>query len=119
MGIIKFVSIDPHRIIVTGRLKHFISAFGEHVIAEEVESAMCIASEKEGAGVIEFHVAPQVNPEPKAANTTRPADGKCMIKKLTSFGEQVPRTGTAARAWDCIDAQVSIDDQGHIDDQGR
>jgi hypothetical protein len=61
--IIKFVSIDPYRIIVTGRLKHFISAFGEHVIAEEVESAMCIAAEKEGAGVLEFHVAPQVNPE--------------------------------------------------------
>ena len=60
--IIKFVSVDPYRIIVAGRLKHFISAFGEHVIAEEVESAMSIAVKKEGIEVLEFHVAPQVNP---------------------------------------------------------
>jgi hypothetical protein len=59
---IKFVSKDPFRIIVTGRTKHFISAFGEHVIAEEVEEALRIASEGLDVQVNEFHVAPMVNP---------------------------------------------------------
>lgn len=55
---IKFVSLDPYRIIVSGRIKHFISAFGEHVIAEEVEYAMRMASEKFNVRTIEFTVAP-------------------------------------------------------------
>lgn len=59
---VKFVSKDPYRIIVTGRTKHFISAFGEHVIAEEVEDALRIASEGTNVQVNEFHVAPMVNP---------------------------------------------------------
>lgn len=58
---IKFVSLKPHRIIVTGRIKHFISAFGEHVIAEEIESALKMATEAEPAEITEFTVAPQVN----------------------------------------------------------
>lgn len=60
---VKFVSKNPHRIIVTGRIKHFTSAFGEHVIAEEVDYVMKLATEKFGLKVKEFHVAPQVNPE--------------------------------------------------------
>ena len=60
---IKFVSKDPHRIVVTGRIKHFISAFGEHVIGEEVEAALLKSSEQENINIIEFTVAPQVNPE--------------------------------------------------------
>lgn len=59
---IRFVSTRPYRIRVTGRIKHFISAFGEHVIAEEVENALKHAVEKTGAEVIEFTVAPQVSP---------------------------------------------------------
>ena len=59
---IKFVSTDPHRIVVTGRIKHFTSAFGEHVIAEEVEGALNDAMQQMGGLVTEFHVAPQVNP---------------------------------------------------------
>lgn len=59
---IKFVSKAPYRIKVTGRIKHFISAFGEHVIAEEVEKALNIAIGKRGGSIAEFHVAPQVNP---------------------------------------------------------
>ncbi|MFN3940113.1 MAG: GH3 auxin-responsive promoter family protein, partial [Chitinophagales bacterium] len=59
---IKFVSLNPHRIVVTGRVKHFISAFGEHVIGEEVEFALMTAANKFGAIVKEFTVAPQVNP---------------------------------------------------------
>lgn len=60
---VKFVSTDPYRIVVTGRIKHFISAFGEHVIGEEVEFALIKAAEEAGAVVSEFTVAPQVNPE--------------------------------------------------------
>ncbi|MFN8276487.1 MAG: GH3 auxin-responsive promoter family protein [Chitinophagales bacterium] len=60
---VKFVSLQPYRIVVTGRVKHFISAFGEHVIAEEVEYAMQQAAHALGAQVAEFTVAPQVNPE--------------------------------------------------------
>ena len=59
---VKFVSLAPYRIIVSGRIKHFISAFGEHVIAEEVEFAMKAASEKFNLKIVEFTVAPQVNP---------------------------------------------------------
>lgn len=60
---VKFVSKNPYRIVVTGRIKHFTSAFGEHVIAEEVDAVMKLATEKFGLKVKEFHVAPQVNPE--------------------------------------------------------
>lgn len=61
---IKFVSKNPYRIIVSGRIKHFISAFGEHVIGEEVEKAMQYTCEKfPGTGIVEFTVAPQVTPE--------------------------------------------------------
>lgn len=55
---VKFVSLHPYRIIVTGRVKHFISAFGEHVIGEEVEYAMMKAAAEMNASVIEFTVAP-------------------------------------------------------------
>jgi hypothetical protein len=58
---VKFVSLSPYRIIVTGRIKHFTSAFGEHVIAEEVEAALQEASLGENIQIIEFTVAPQVN----------------------------------------------------------
>lgn len=58
---VEFVSIDPYRIIVSGRIKHFISAFGEHVIGKEVEAAMILACEKTNADVVEFTVAPQVD----------------------------------------------------------
>ncbi|MBR76729.1 MAG: hypothetical protein CMD36_02260 [Flavobacteriales bacterium] len=59
---IKFVSLDPYKIIVTGRIKHFTSAFGEHVIGEEVDFAINKAINKLSAEIVEFHVAPMVNP---------------------------------------------------------
>lgn len=59
---VRFVSLDPPRIKVTGRIKHFTSAFGEHVIAEEVEKAMQQAGQKFNLIVNEFHVAPQTDP---------------------------------------------------------
>jgi hypothetical protein len=59
---VSFVSTKPYRLIVTGRVKHFISAFGEHVIGKEVEEAMHHACTELGVTVVEFTVAPQVNP---------------------------------------------------------
>jgi hypothetical protein len=58
---VKFISKDPYRIVVTGRIKHFISAFGEHVIGEEVEHSIKCAMEKfPEVELVEFTVAPQV-----------------------------------------------------------
>jgi hypothetical protein len=60
---IKFVSTNPYKILVTGRIKHFISAFGEHVIGEEVENAMRFAMERNPeVAISEFSVAPMVAP---------------------------------------------------------
>jgi hypothetical protein len=57
---VKFVSIDPYRIIVTGRVKHFISAFGEHVIGEEVEAAILEVAGAMNTSIVEFTVAPKI-----------------------------------------------------------
>lgn len=59
---VKFVSKKPYRIIVSGRIKHYTSAFGEHVIGEEVENALKVGMEKCGGSVKEFHVAPKIKP---------------------------------------------------------
>lgn len=58
---VKFVSTDPYRLVVTGRTKHFISAFGEHVIGEEVEYSILKAAEEEHVHITEFTVAPFVS----------------------------------------------------------
>jgi hypothetical protein len=58
---IKFVSLDPYRIVVTGRIKHFISAFGEHVIAEEVEHALLSIADQYKLPITEFTVAPFIS----------------------------------------------------------
>ena len=60
---IEFISLKPYRIIVTGRIKHFISAFGEHVIGKEVEHALNAATQGTKISVNEFTVAPQTNPK--------------------------------------------------------
>lgn len=59
---IQFVSKNPYRIIVSGRVKHFISAFGEHVIGKEVEESILPVAQASGAQLVEFTVAPQVTP---------------------------------------------------------
>ena len=60
---VKFVSLNPYKIIVSGRIKHFISAFGEHVIGEEVEKAMKFATDRHPeVEIVEFTVAPMVAP---------------------------------------------------------
>jgi GH3 auxin-responsive promoter len=57
---VKFLSTNPYRIIVSGRTKHFISAFGEHVIGEEVEYALLKAAKEENVQIVEFSVAPYI-----------------------------------------------------------
>lgn len=59
---IAFTSTKPYRVVVTGRIKHYISAFGEHVIGKEVEEAIQKAIEGTEVSVNEFTVAPQINP---------------------------------------------------------
>jgi|TARA_B110000444_G_scaffold29340_1_gene24440 hypothetical protein len=60
---VSFVSLIPHRLIVTGRYTHFISAFGEHVIAGEVENSLKKATEEHAFKINEFTVAPNINPK--------------------------------------------------------
>jgi hypothetical protein len=87
---IRFISKDPYRILVTGRIKHFISAFGEHVIGEEVEKAMKFTMEKfPGTELIEFTVAPQVSPADGLPHhewfvefSNPPADREAFAKEL-------------------------------------
>ena len=60
---VQFTSLKPYRVIVSGRIKHYISAFGEHVIGKEVEEALKEAMEGTSVRVNEFTVAPQITPE--------------------------------------------------------
>lgn len=57
---VRFVSTNPYRLVVTGRIKHYISAFGEHVIGEEVEYAIMNAAKDHGAHITEFTIAPAI-----------------------------------------------------------
>ncbi len=57
---VRFLSTDPYRLVVTGRVKHFISAFGEHVIGEEVEYAIMNAAREHDVQVTEFTIAPRI-----------------------------------------------------------
>ncbi|MES2487336.1 MAG: GH3 auxin-responsive promoter family protein [Bacteroidota bacterium] len=60
---VAFTSVAPYRVVVTGRIKHYISAFGEHVIGKEVESALNEAMQGTDITVNEFTVAPQITPD--------------------------------------------------------
>ncbi len=77
---VMFTSLKPYRVVVTGRIKHYISAFGEHVIAKEVETALQEATAATDALVTEFSVAPQINP----------AEGLSYHEWLIEF-EQAPK----------------------------
>jgi GH3 auxin-responsive promoter len=86
---VKFLSTDPYRLVVTGRTKHFISAFGEHVISEEVEAALLQAAAEENIPITEFTVAPKISTDAGKSyhewfiefeNT--PADMKAFSKKV-------------------------------------
>ncbi len=94
---VKFVSLNPPRIVVTGRVKHFISAFGEHVIGEEVEKAMKQAMAKHPeVELVEFTVAPQVNPRAGLPHhewlvefATPPKDWAAFAKDLNNNLQQL------------------------------
>ncbi|MCZ8228342.1 GH3 auxin-responsive promoter family protein [Flavobacterium sp.] len=60
---VQFTSLKPYRVIVSGRIKHYISAFGEHVIGKEVESALQEAIQNTNIRINEFTVAPQITPK--------------------------------------------------------
>ncbi|HPE09349.1 MAG TPA: GH3 auxin-responsive promoter family protein [Saprospiraceae bacterium] len=60
--VVTFTSVDPYKIVFTGRVTHYISAFGEHVIGKEVEDSLKEAIGDTGVKIAEFSVAPQVNP---------------------------------------------------------
>ena len=66
---VRFVSLAPHRVVVTGRIKHYLSAFGEHVIGEEVEAVLREATRQHPeTEVVEFTVAPLVSDDPAVAS---------------------------------------------------
>ena len=90
---VKFVSKFPFRIKVSGRIKHYTSAFGEHVIAEEVENAMKLACEKMDCAISEFHVAPQ----------TSPSEGLPFHEWFVEFGHKPTRMEAFS---DIIDAEM-------------
>jgi hypothetical protein len=89
---IRFVSTDPYRIVVTGRIKHFISAFGEHVIGEEVEYSLMKAAKEEGVQINEFTVAPFIMGQGDGKSfhewfvefENRPADMRAFANKVDS-----------------------------------
>jgi len=88
---VKFVSKNPYRIVVTGRVKHFTSAFGEHVIAEEVEAALHQALQKQGGAVTEFTVAPNVNPDGELSYHEWFVEFKQAPQNLQAFAEEADK----------------------------
>jgi hypothetical protein len=86
---IKFVSLKPYRIQVTGRVKHFISAFGEHVIGEEVEEALSKAANAEDVRITEFTVAPNISTTDEKSFHEWYIEFENMPKNLHHFAEIV------------------------------
>lgn len=87
---VKFVNTAPYRLVVTGRIKHFISAFGEHVIGEEVEHALMSVANEEGADVVEFTVAPYVSQ----------TEGQSYHEWFVEFGKEPNDLATFAKKVD-------------------
>lgn len=86
---VKFVSLNPYRIIVTGRVKHFISAFGEHVIGEEVEESLMKAAEEENIKITEFTVAPNISASGKKSFHEWYIEFENEPKNLGSFAQKI------------------------------
>ncbi|HYJ38859.1 MAG TPA: GH3 auxin-responsive promoter family protein [Chitinophagaceae bacterium] len=105
---IRFVSLDPYRVQVTGRIKHFISAFGEHVIGEEVEYSLMKAAKEEGAQITEFTVAPVI----------QQGQGKSYHEWFVEFSNKPPDLSSFARKVDVNlrEKNIYYDDliRGHI-----
>ncbi len=86
---IQFTSLKPYRIIVTGRVKHYISAFGEHVIGKEVETALELVIRESKAVVNEFTVAPQITPSQGLPYHEWLIEFENEPEDLTAFGLQI------------------------------
>lgn len=86
---IKFVSLNPYRLVVTGRVKHFISAFGEHVIGEEVEEALMNAAESENIRITEFTVAPNISETGEKSFHEWFVEFENIPKNLNQFAKKV------------------------------
>ncbi|MEQ1553185.1 MAG: GH3 auxin-responsive promoter family protein [Ferruginibacter sp.] len=86
---VKFISTNPYRIVVTGRTKHYISAFGEHVIVEEAEAAMLLALENEEVLVNEFTVAPFVSSDAGKSYHEWFIEFEKMPKNLLAFAKKI------------------------------
>ncbi len=86
---VKFVSLNPYRIIVSGRTKHFISAFGEHVIGEEVEYALLKSANEENIGIVEFTVAPNISQDKGKSYHEWFIEFENVPEDLTSFTKKV------------------------------
>lgn len=93
---VQFVSKNPWRIVVSGRVKHFISAFGEHVIGKEVEEALLPIANAAGIRITEFTVAPQITP---------PEGGLPYHEWLIEFDNQPADVEAFARA---VDQQMRL-----------
>lgn len=105
---VRFVSTEPYRLQVTGRIKHFISAFGEHVIGEEVEYSLMKAAKEEGAQITEFTVAPVI----------QQGQGKSYHEWFVEFSNKPPDLSSFARKVDVNlrEKNIYYDDliRGHI-----
>jgi hypothetical protein len=88
---VKFVSLNPYRIVVTGRVKHFISAFGEHVIGEEVEDALQKAAESENIKITEFTVAPNISTTGEKSFHEWFIEFENIPKNLERFAQKIDR----------------------------
>lgn len=86
---VKFISLKPYRIIVTGRIKHYISAFGEHVIGEEVETALLNAANDEGIKITEFTVAPMIAQDKGKSYHEWLVEFESMPTDMLSFSKKV------------------------------
>ncbi len=108
---VMFTSTRPYRLKVTGRIKHFISAFGEHVIAKEVETAVKEAMQQTGISISEFSVAPQINPptgELPYHEWLIEFDEKPTLENLEKFAEIIEKSMLHQNVYykDLIDGKV-------------
>ena len=105
---IKFTSLEPFRIIVTGRIKHFLSAFGEHVISEEVEKAMEAATKLHNVAIREFTVAPNINPKEMLPHHEWYVEFESLPKDMFAFSKALDKEMTRLNIYykDLIDGKI-------------
>ena len=105
---IKFTSLEPFRIIVTGRIKHFLSAFGEHVISEEVEKAMEAATKLYNVAIREFTVAPNINPKEMLPHHEWYVEFESLPKDMLAFSKALDKEMTRLNIYykDLIDGKI-------------